>query len=162
MSAADAGLLLAAEVQGPARRERRFGFRIGGTGFLVPAGVASEIVQNPVIHRMPWRAPQMRGLVSHRGNVVPVFDLSALFHTVVRSEPGAYLLILDCGERAGGVFVDTLPTMLVCEADEHPDFSDLPSPLSDTMQGTRVAAGERWFDLDHMALFSALARMQEA
>ncbi len=162
MSTADAGLLLAAEVQGPARRERRFGFRIGGTGFLVPAGVASEIVQNPVLHRMPWQTPHLRGLLSHRGNVVPVFELSALFHTVVRSEPGAYLLILDGGERAGGVFVDTLPTMLACEADEHPDFSGVPSPLSDTVQGTRVAAGERWFELDHMALFTALARMHAA
>jgi chemotaxis signal transduction protein len=162
MSTADAGLLLAAEVQGPARRERRFGFRIGGTGFLVPAGVASEIVQDPVIHRMPWQTPHIRGLLSHRGNVVPVFDLSALFHTVVRSETSTYLLILDSGERAGGVIVDTLPAMLACEADEHPDFSGLPSPLSDTVQGTRVAAGERWFELDHMALFSALARMHAA
>jgi twitching motility protein PilI len=162
MSIADAGLLLAAEVQGPVRRDRRFGFRIGGTGFLVPNGVTSEIVQNPVIHRLPWHTPHLRGLTSHRGNVVPVFDLSVLFHTVVRADSNAFMLILDSGERAVGVFIDTLPTMLVCDTDEHPDFSALPSPLPDTVQATFVAAGERWFELDHLALFSALARVHAA
>lgn len=154
----DAGLLLAAEVHEGNRHERRYGYRICGTGFLVPRGIHSEIVSNPVLHLLPWVTPCLRGMLNQRGHVVPVFDLAPVFDHERMDGACAYVLIIDRGERAVGVTIDALPAAVTCEPDTDPDLSTLPALMAQAVQATCKAAGQRWYEIDHLALFRAIAQ----
>jgi twitching motility protein PilI len=155
-AAVDAGMLLAAEIQGEAARARRFGFRLGGFGFLVPLGVTSEVLQQARLYALPWQVPCMRGLVNVRGNVVPVFDLTPLFGDGAASET-PYTLIIDGGYRAVGLMTATLPTTLQCEADEEGLETGIPPVLAPYVRGSATANRQRWFEFDHLTCLQALA-----
>ena len=156
--AGDAGRLLAAEMQNLDKHERRFGYCVCGTGFVVPQGVQSEVVSNPVIHPLPWVTPCLRGMFNQRGNAVPVFDLSPLFDHEPEEKACAYMLITDSGERAAGLVVDGLPVVLTCEPSEMPQLDSLPPLIAHTVQATYSAAGQNWYEVDHQALFRSITQ----
>jgi chemotaxis signal transduction protein len=153
----DAGMLLAAEIQVENPRSRRFGFRIAGTGFLVPVGVTSEVIHQPRLFPLPWRVPCMRGLINVRGNVAPVFDLSPLLSPGAASPDTPYALIIDSGHKAVGLLTETLPVTLQCDADDSPPLHDLPPALAPFLRASLQGNRQRWFELDHLACMRALA-----
>jgi twitching motility protein PilI len=153
----DAGMLLAAEIQGDNSRSRRFGFRIAGTGFLVPVGVTSEVIHQPRLFPLPWQVPCMRGLINVRGNVAPVFDLAALFTTTSASNDMPYALVIDSGHKAVGLLTETLPVTLHCEADDSSPADAIPAALARFVRASLRGNRQRWFELDHLACMRALA-----
>ena len=160
ISASDAGLLLAAEVETNARSERRFGFKVCGIGLLVPVGVSSEVVTSVKISRLPWQIPFVRGMLNLRGNVVPVFDVSPLFPTAVRPPVSSeFIIALDSGPKAVCIVADTLPTSLTCHPIESaPPSSPLPTLLADHVRSSVSSSDETWFEIDHLAFFRQLAQ----
>src|SRR5688572_17261610 len=52
----------------------RFGYRIGQLGFLVGAGVLSELLPTPEIYPIPNVHASIRGYVNLQGALVPVWD----------------------------------------------------------------------------------------
>jgi purine-binding chemotaxis protein CheW len=53
-------------------------FACGGSLYAVPAERASEVVNLPALTRVPGAAPHLLGVFAHRGEVLPVVDLSKL------------------------------------------------------------------------------------
>lgn len=53
-------------------------FACGGSLYAVPADVASEVVNLPVLTRVPGAANHLLGVFAHRGEVLPVVDLTRL------------------------------------------------------------------------------------
>ena len=153
----EASLLLSAGVPSGEQRERRFGYTVCGTGFLVPKGLASEIVTTPVIHALPWMTPCLRGLLNQRGNVVPIFDLAPLFDQEQPHIDRAHVLILDTGERAVGVMMDTLPTVVTCTPQTDIDMTALPTLIARAVQCAYAGAGQIWYEVNHATLYRAVA-----
>lgn len=53
-------------------------FACGGSLYAVPAERASEVVNLPALTRVPGAAPHLLGVFAHRGEVLPVIDLTRL------------------------------------------------------------------------------------
>lgn len=53
-------------------------FACGGSLYAVRAETASEVVNLPVLTRVPGAAPHLLGVFAHRGEVLPVIDLAKL------------------------------------------------------------------------------------
>ena len=53
-----------------------FSFRIRQTRFAVPSGYVSEVVRLPPVTSLPGAPPFLLGVAAHRGEVIPVLDLS--------------------------------------------------------------------------------------
>jgi purine-binding chemotaxis protein CheW len=53
-------------------------FACGGSLYAVPAETASEVVNLPPMTRVPGAAPHLLGVFAHRGEVLPVIDLTRL------------------------------------------------------------------------------------
>lgn len=53
-------------------------FACGGSLYAVPAESASEVVNLPVLTRVPGASPHLLGVFAHRGEVLPVIDLGRL------------------------------------------------------------------------------------
>jgi purine-binding chemotaxis protein CheW len=53
-------------------------FACGASLYAVPAETASEVVNLPALTRVPGAAPHLLGVFAHRGEVLPVIDVSKL------------------------------------------------------------------------------------
>jgi len=67
-------------------------FTIGTEGYAVEVSSVEVVLELPVITRVPRSAPHLRGVVNHRGSVIPVVDLRRL-------------LGLDPSDSSGSVIV---------------------------------------------------------
>lgn len=157
----DTGMLLAAEVQNELQRTRRFGVRIAGTGFLIPHGVASEVVHQPQLFPLPWVVPYLCGLLNVRGNVIPVFDIRPLLQSGSTANDLRYALILDSGSNIVGLLTDALPTPIVCEPTDEAASDLLPPALSAHVTRTVISGRERWFEINHLNCLRALATRRD-
>jgi hypothetical protein len=61
-------------------------FACGGGLYAVPADRASEVVNLPPLTRVPGAGPHLLGVFAHRGEVLPVIDLSRLVGKPVEEE----------------------------------------------------------------------------
>jgi len=149
---------LAAESRQQSRVEqRRYGFRVGGMGFLTGPQVGCEAMAlqpvSPIPNSMPW----LHGVMNLRGALVPIFDLRlALGLTGPERNTQSAILVFDKGPLAAGVLTEGYPLPL---ANLMPmkQIPELPAALS----GGVVAAGftvadEVWLELDHARLFQSL------
>jgi purine-binding chemotaxis protein CheW len=53
-------------------------FACGSSLYAVPADTASEVVNVPTLTRVPGSPPHLLGVFAHRGEVLPVVDLTRL------------------------------------------------------------------------------------
>src|SRR5688572_27738277 len=69
----------------------RFGFRIGQIRLLIQTDTLSEVITQTPIYPMPSVPSWFVGVMSLRGNLIPVFDLHHLLET---GEPGQSQTVL--------------------------------------------------------------------
>lgn len=134
---------------------RRFGFRIGGVGFLIDPALPSEILESlttfPVPHTPDWLA----GIANLRGNLVPVFDLAKLWQWR-RPNNRELLLILGRGESAVGLLVDD-PPVILSPSETLTTPPPLPTILRDHIINAYTEEEFLWLDYDHPGLMQAVA-----
>ena len=90
----------------------RYGFRVGPFGFLFPENCPGEVVTAPVICPIPHTRAWMTGVISLRGNLIPVFDLHGLLFDVPASINKPMVLILDQDKQALGFVLQDSPQWL--------------------------------------------------
>lgn len=91
---------------------QHYGFRIGAWGFLFPANCPGEIVIDPEICPIPHTRNWMPGVMTLRGNLIPVFDLHGLLFESPAGLHKPMVLILDQGKQALGFVLKTPPLWL--------------------------------------------------
>lgn len=135
---------------------KRYGYTVGTINFLVAERIRSEVVQTPAISLLPHCPEWLLGLMNLRGNLVPVIDLRSLCGEGPSRRP-ATVLVLDSGEKAVAIPIDTLPVALTDLA----ALDDMP-PLPPSLQGHAdrafTADGRTWLAFEHDEFFRALAR----
>lgn len=90
--------------------------RLGDTRFGLWVDEALEIVDTPPISRLPVPDPELAGLTSVRGDLVPVLDLGRRLLGAPASRPGRLVLVLHReSEEVVGLLVDAVETITEVE-----------------------------------------------
>lgn len=138
------------------RQRARYGFRVGDLGLLISPDTISEVVAQSTVYLIPQTPPWLAGLINLRGNLVPVFDLPLCLNLEASSQEKRYLLVLDTGDQAIGVFVEGMPqpadTSHVLER-----TPPLPEVLRPYVATVYRDGGMIWLEFDHRGFFESLA-----
>lgn len=131
----------------------RFGFRVGGLGMLLPAGMPGEVVAQPRVNLLPGTQPWFGGLLNLRGHLVPVFDLHRWLGETANT--ARYLFAIGWGDHTVAIWTDGLPEQRDIPASAAAG-SEIPACLAPYVREAYRQAGREWWELDTHALFSAL------
>jgi purine-binding chemotaxis protein CheW len=82
------------------QRQSHLVFACGASWYAVPAERAAEVVSFPELTRVPGAPAHLLGVFAHRGEVIPVVDLSSLVGTKPEATRRAVLLRLAKGSLA--------------------------------------------------------------
>jgi len=134
----------------------RHGVVVGNTRLFIPKGTRSELVPMSTGCRLPGAPVWFGGFINHRGDVIPVFNLSMLVNP--RSEDlvqPKWALLLDSAPETIGILTNDYPASL----DEYEQCnmpSDIAPMLQPFVQAAYDANDQVWLELDHRALFTSL------
>jgi twitching motility protein PilI len=82
-------------------------FRIGNDCLVSRLGEVVEILEFPVLSRMPLTRSWVRGVANVRGNLLPVIDLGAFLHGELTAKTGrTRVLVVDHEGMYTGLVVD--------------------------------------------------------
>ncbi|MCB1770153.1 MAG: chemotaxis protein CheW [Candidatus Competibacteraceae bacterium] len=136
-------------------RRARYGFRIGDIGLLIDQDTTSEVLERWVVYPLPNVPPWFSGLINLRGNLAPVFDVKQLLQLEEGAREKRWLLVLDRGERAVGLFVDGLPRSAITRQTLS-RLPPLPTVLRPHIAGGYAQDEQIWLEFDHQSFFRAL------
>jgi purine-binding chemotaxis protein CheW len=94
--------------------------RVGAEEYALPVEHVLEVVEVGELAAVPGASPSVLGIRNLRGQVLPVFDLAALFRIQGGGVPGRVLVAEDGGRRVG-LAVDGVT-----------DVGELPEPGEET------------------------------
>jgi len=138
--------------------ERVLVFRVGGERFAVSLAAVDEVIDAPVIQRLPDASPAQLGLATLRDELVMVYDARPLLHaghaSGIASSTGALLLFQRDGRRVGLAIDDVQDAIVVEEQDVRP------LPGADASDRTLVGLVRRNSDL--IAILDADAVLDSA
>lgn len=136
---------------------RQRGLRLGSFGLLLEADALYEIIENVRLSPFPGVSRIFRGIINHRGNVVPVYDLSEITGAAQDSWERSRLIMLNTGQESVALLIFELPFQITPR---------VPVPLEDIknvpdifLEHTRQAYrenGKLWLSLQHDSFFTAL------
>ncbi len=141
------------EVQGM----QRYGFRIGPLGFLFPEHCPGEIVINPEIRPVPHTRNWMPGVMTLRGNLIPVFDLYALLLDAPADLHKPTVLILDQGKQALGFVLKDPPQWLTGLAEAPAAAVPVPDLIAAQVSKVYLQQETAWLAFNKTHFFTFLA-----
>lgn len=133
----------------------RYGFRMGNLGFLIGADTVSEIVEQAIVYPIPQIPPWLVGLINLRGNLVPVFDLKLCLGLESAIQRKHYLLVLDEGDDAVGLFIENLPQP-VSAGRKLVRLPPLPVALQQHVAEAYSLNNDIWVEFNHREFFESL------
>ncbi|MEF3255052.1 MAG: chemotaxis protein CheW [Deferribacterales bacterium] len=93
------------EVKKPFMRFLRF--KVGKEEFLIDLPLVVEITEPKALYPVPNSAYFLLGLINHRGNVIPIYDIRTIFNIYdVRKSNESCYIILSFQDENVGLFVD--------------------------------------------------------
>ena len=135
------------------------GVLIGNIGLLLPRHEISELVNNLEVCRMPNTSTWFNGVTSLRGNMIPLFDLHALFD-IVHENGNRRMIIVGEGETAVAFWVDDMPRMISLTADDNMTSKPpIPQLIRDHSRKFFLKDGQIWVDWDVQSFFKALGSL---
>jgi purine-binding chemotaxis protein CheW len=100
----------------PESLNRYLSFSLGKEAYAVPLLDVKEVIAIPEITPIPHTPPHFLGLMNLRGQVISVVDLRKKLS--IKPDPAAEsaIIICDLGVLSIGVVVDSINSVLSCEA----------------------------------------------
>lgn len=128
---------------------------VGNIGLVLPRDVVSELIEKVAVCSLPNTRPWFDGITSIRGNMVPVFDLHALFS--IERPARRRLIVVGENRTAAAFWVDAFPRLLVFD-DEDVTTAEppLPSLIREHAQRYFLQDGQAWVEWDCKSFFAAL------
>ncbi len=81
-------------------------FTVGGQSYVIPAGTPAVLVQQVPVRPLPFSAPWFEGLIHHRGDLAPLFDLCRFFTPDSKPGAGRYLIVIGHGDDKAALRVE--------------------------------------------------------
>lgn len=138
----------------------RYGFRLGGIGFLLAQEQLVEVAMDLAVHPIPNTEKWFAGMINMRGNLVPVFDIRMLLgmSNDADGKDRRRLLVLGSGEMAVGILIDELPTTVHLDQPES-HSPQLPDMLTKYIGGAFSDQGQVWMEFNIEAFFTHVGAM---
>lgn len=138
----------------------RRGARFGRLGIVLAPGMLYEVVESVNITPLPGVKPLFKGFVTHRSNVVPVYDLAGLIDGECLHWERKRLLILNSGREAVAVLLYELPFQIRGETPAGPERIDaVPEILRRHTREVWRSRETLWLAPDYEGLFTELSTL---
>jgi chemotaxis signal transduction protein len=91
---------------------------------LLPEGMPLQVLIETAPVRVPNTRPWFKGVVSQRGNLLPVFDLSAWAGLADEDDGRLQVVAIGLGTQACAMLCATAPTLLRVDAEDETSTED--------------------------------------
>jgi len=127
-------------------------FTLGNEQYALPIQQVHEIIRYSEPRSVASRADWVRGVISLRGRIVPVYDLAARLGLESELSEQTKIVIVEAGNETAGVIVDGVEEVLTVEDEQ---ISDAPG-ADNTLIESIAKIGDRLVVLlKPSAIFSA-------
>ena len=94
--------------------QQYIGFKLGKNEFTIPILKVREIINTPMVTKLPQSPHYMRGIINLRGKIIPVVDLKEI---VAMGEEngegkGTKVIVLSTGRSTFGILVDMITSVI--------------------------------------------------
>ena len=93
-------------------------FTLGAEHYALPIQAVNEIIRYAEPRSVASRTDWVRGVISLRGRIVPVYDVAARLGITSELTEQSKIVIVEAGSETAGVIVDGVEEVLTVE-DEH-------------------------------------------
>lgn len=138
---------------------RQFCYPVGTYQVLLEPETQAEILPARPICAVPFAPAWCKGMISLRGNLLPVVDMHWLLHGIPCPHPACLLLVHPPQTLAVAVVCDGYPRALTLPPPSQPDTpaaSSLPAWISHTV----THAGQTFLAANHTLLFRQIQQTQ--
>ena len=108
-------------------------FTLGSEQYALPIEQVHEIIRyyepRSVASRIEW----VRGVISLRGRIVPVYDLAARLRLTSQLSEDTKIVIVESGSEIAGVIVDDVEEVLTVEDDQFDQVPGADQELIDSI-----------------------------
>jgi purine-binding chemotaxis protein CheW len=123
----------------PTQQRQIVVFTLGGEQYGLPIHEVHEIIRYIEPRSVASRTDWLRGVISLRGRIVPVYDVAVRLGVASQLGAEAKIVIVEAGAETAGVIVDGVDEVLTISADQ---TEDVPGADS-TMLESIVRVGDR-------------------
>jgi len=106
-------------------------FTLGAEQYALPIQQVHEIIRYSEPRSVASRVDWVRGVISLRGRIVPVYDLAARMGTRSELTEQTKIVIVEAGAETAGVIVDGVEEVLTVTADQ---IEEVPGADSDLIE----------------------------
>ena len=139
--------------------QTRMNFRVGDIELLCATDASREVVDSPLVNRLPNSAPWFKGLANVHGGMTPVVDLGQALGNKQTNKNKPYLMIFGRGDNAIGLLINGIPQNITIGMTGK---LNKPPSISDLIDGSVLAAYDIEkkirFDIDINYLFKTLSQ----
>jgi chemotaxis signal transduction protein len=140
----------------------RRGFHVGNLRLLVDMEIASEVLDMPLLFRLPGAPRGVTGLANRHGRVVPVVDIARLYDIQHGDAEYPWLLVCGRGEEAAGIIISSLPERKKFVTDDQVGVAEVSNPIGAYARGAYREGQDIWVDLDTDAFFASVFQVDPA
>jgi purine-binding chemotaxis protein CheW len=115
-------------------------FTLGTEHYALPIQQVHEIIRYSEPRSVASRADWVRGVISLRGRIVPVYDLAARLGVPSELTEHTKIVIVEAGNETAGVIVDGVEEVLTVEDEQMQEAPGADTTLIDSIAkiGTRL------------------------
>jgi purine-binding chemotaxis protein CheW len=115
-------------------------FTLGSEHYALPIQQVHEIIRYSEPRSVASRADWVRGVISLRGRIVPVYDLAARLGVPSELSEHTKIVIVEAGSETAGVIVDGVEEVLTVEEEQIQEAPGADLTLIDSIAkiGTRL------------------------
>jgi len=128
--------------------QQYIGFRLHTGEYAIPITKVREIINLPVITKIPQSPPYLKGITNLRGSVIPVVDLKKLAHVSASEVDGTKIIVIACGRITFGLLVDGITGVVSIDASDIESVENLPQGQTDQVEGVAKLNGRLLVLLD--------------
>jgi len=96
-------------------------FTLGAEHYALPIQAVNEIIRYAEPRSVASRTDWVRGVISLRGRIVPVYDVAARLGITSELTEQSKIVIVEAGPETAGVIVDTVEEVLTVSNDQIED-----------------------------------------
>lgn len=108
-------------------------FTLGAEHYALPIQQVHEIIRYSEPRSVASRAHWVRGVISLRGRIVPVYDLAARLGLPSELTDDTKIVIVEAGSETAGVIVDGVEEVLTVEDEQMQDAPGADTTLIDSI-----------------------------